>query len=145
MALSLSAAGATIALVARDAEKLSSVKTEIEAAGGSVAALSEVGGRRHPAGGADVAVLEQTSRLVVTTARAAVHLRVVEDLPASVLVFVLRLVGRRRRQIAAGTAGAAHNQQQPEGPAAPHHPLFTTQPGKIFNRPWCRRHPPAQP
>src|ERR1700744_6223700 len=34
MALSLAAAGATIALVARDAEKLASVKAEIEAAGG---------------------------------------------------------------------------------------------------------------
>jgi len=34
MALSLSAAGATIALAARDAEKLASVKAEIEAAGG---------------------------------------------------------------------------------------------------------------
>ena len=37
MALSLSAAGATIALVARDAEKLNSVKAEIEAAGGKAA------------------------------------------------------------------------------------------------------------
>lgn len=35
MALSLSAAGATIALVARDAAKLASVKAEIEAAGGA--------------------------------------------------------------------------------------------------------------
>src|SRR4051812_19690766 len=34
MALSLSAAGATIALVARDAAKLAEVKAEIEAAGG---------------------------------------------------------------------------------------------------------------
>jgi NAD(P)-dependent dehydrogenase (short-subunit alcohol dehydrogenase family) len=34
MALSLSAAGATVALTARDAEKLNSVKAEIEAAGG---------------------------------------------------------------------------------------------------------------
>src|SRR5579862_4683136 len=38
MALSLSAAGATIALVARDAEKLNSVKAEVEAAGGKAAA-----------------------------------------------------------------------------------------------------------
>src|ERR1019366_50281 len=38
MALSLSAAGATIALVARDVEKLNSVKAEIEAAGGTAAA-----------------------------------------------------------------------------------------------------------
>lgn len=38
MALSLSAAGATIALAARDAEKLASVKAEIEAAGGKAAA-----------------------------------------------------------------------------------------------------------
>jgi NAD(P)-dependent dehydrogenase (short-subunit alcohol dehydrogenase family) len=37
MALSLSAAGAMIALVARDAEKLNSVKAEIEAAGGKAA------------------------------------------------------------------------------------------------------------
>ena len=37
MARSLSAAGATIALVARDAEKLNSVKAEIEAAGGKAA------------------------------------------------------------------------------------------------------------
>ncbi len=37
MALSLSAAGATIALVARDAEKLASVKAEIEAVGGKAA------------------------------------------------------------------------------------------------------------
>ncbi len=37
MALSLSAAGATIALTARDAEKLASVKAEIEAAGGKAA------------------------------------------------------------------------------------------------------------
>ena len=37
MALSLSAAGATIALAARDAEKLNSVKAEIEAAGGKAA------------------------------------------------------------------------------------------------------------
>lgn len=38
MALSLSAAGATIALAARDAEKLASVKAEIESAGGKAAA-----------------------------------------------------------------------------------------------------------
>lgn len=38
MALSLSAAGATIALAARDAEKLAEVKAEIEAAGGKAAA-----------------------------------------------------------------------------------------------------------
>lgn len=37
MALSLSAAGAAIALVARDAEKLASVKAEIEAPGGKAA------------------------------------------------------------------------------------------------------------
>ncbi len=37
MALSLSAAGATIALVARDLDKLNSVKAEIEAAGGKAA------------------------------------------------------------------------------------------------------------
>ena len=37
MALSLSAAGATIALVARDLEKLNSVKAEIEATGGKAA------------------------------------------------------------------------------------------------------------
>jgi NAD(P)-dependent dehydrogenase (short-subunit alcohol dehydrogenase family) len=37
MALSLSAAGAAIALAARDAEKLNSVKAEIEAAGGKAA------------------------------------------------------------------------------------------------------------
>ena len=37
MALSLSAAGATIALVARDAAKLNSVKAEVEAAGGKAA------------------------------------------------------------------------------------------------------------
>src|SRR3569833_2739024 len=38
MALSLSAAGATIALAARDAEKLAEVKAEIEAAGGKASA-----------------------------------------------------------------------------------------------------------
>src|SRR5580692_10190362 len=37
MALSLGAAGATIALVARDLEKLNSVKAEVEAAGGKAA------------------------------------------------------------------------------------------------------------
>src|ERR1039457_3474685 len=37
MALSLGAAGATVALVARDLEKLNSVKAEIEAAGGKAA------------------------------------------------------------------------------------------------------------
>ena len=38
MALSLSAAGATVALAARDAGKLAEVKAEIEAAGGKAAA-----------------------------------------------------------------------------------------------------------
>ncbi|HVW11752.1 MAG TPA: SDR family NAD(P)-dependent oxidoreductase [Bryobacteraceae bacterium] len=75
MALSLSAAGATIALAARDAEKLASVKAEIEAAGGKASAYVADVVSEESVASLQTAVSEELGAVQILINNAGVNIR----------------------------------------------------------------------